>query len=360
MPVAAPPAAPVRVALIGYGFAGRTFHAPLIRAVPELELSVVASGDAAKVHAELPQVEVIADPLRAIGAPGIDLVVIASPNDSHAALARAALAAGKHVVVDKPFTLALDDARELASWADECGRLLSVFQNRRWDTDFLAVREALATGLVGEAVHLESRLERFRPQVRLRWRERAGPGSGLWWDLGPHLVDQALLLFGLPDRVLASFAVQREGASTPDWAHVVLEHGARRSVLHAGMLAAGGHARFLVHGTGGSVLKSAPDPQEAQLLAGMRPGDAGWGRDPDPLVVHDGSGPPRSVAAPAGDQSRYYAAIAEAVRGQGPNPVPPAQAVAVMAVLEAAIASAETGQAVAPALTDAEREAFAA
>ncbi|MCF7220682.1 oxidoreductase [Marilutibacter chinensis] len=358
MPVAPSHTGPVRTALIGYGFAGRTFHAPLIRAVPGLALSVVASGDAAKVHAELPDVEVIGDPLRAIADPRVELVVIASPNDSHVALAQAALGAGKHVVVDKPFTLSLDDARELASLADECGRLLSVFQNRRWDSDFLAIRDAIDAGLVGEAMHLESRIERFRPQVRMRWREQAGPGSGLWWDLGPHLVDQALQLFGLPERVLGSFALQREGARTPDWAHVVLEHGGRRSVLHAGMLAAGGHSRFLLHGTGGSVVKPAADQQEAQLLAGVRPGDGEWGLDPDPLLLHDGSGTTRRIDAPRGDQSRYYAAVAGAVRGQAPNPVSPAQAVAVMAVLEAAIASAESGQAIAPALTDAEREAF--
>lgn len=358
MPVAPASAEPVKVALVGYGFAGRTFHTPLIRAVPELALSVVASGDASKVNAELPQVEVIADPLRAITAPGIELVVIASPNDSHAPLAQAALSAGRHVVVDKPFTLSLDDARELASLAEARGRVLSVFQNRRWDSDFLAIRNAIDKGMVGEPMHLESRLERFRPHVRLRWREQAGPGSGLWWDLGPHLVDQALQLFGLPDRVMASFALQREGASTPDWAHVVLEHGARRSVLHAGMLAAGGYARFLLHGSGGSASKPAADPQEAQLLAGTRPGDPDWGHDPDPLLVYDGVSAPRPVPAPAGDQSCFYAAVARAVRGRGANPVPPAQAIAVMAVMEAAIVSAESGHAVAPALTESEIAAF--
>ncbi|QDH70270.1 oxidoreductase [Marilutibacter alkalisoli] len=350
--------APLRVALIGYGFAGRSFHAPLIRAIPGLDLSIVASGDAAKVHADLLDAEVIGDALRAISDPRVELVVIASPNDSHAPLARAALLAGKHVVVDKPFTLSLHEARELAALAQEHGRLLSVFQNRRWDTDFLAIRQAIDDGLVGEPVHLESRIERFRPEVRVRWREQAGVGSGLWWDLGPHLVDQALQLFGLPDRVQASFALQRAGAATTDWAHVVLEHGARRAVLHADMLTAGGQTRFAVHGTLGSAVKAKADPQESQLLAGVRPGDADWGRDDDPLMVHDGSHEPRPLATPRGDQSRYYAAIADALRGYGRNPVPPAQAVAVMAVLEAAVEAAETGRAVALPLSDAEREAF--
>lgn len=334
---------PFRVALIGYGYAGRIFHAPLIRAVPGLTLDFVASRDAAKVHADLPDVEVVDDPLRAATDPRADLVVIASPNDSHAPLARAALQAGRHVVVDKPFTLSLVDARELAALAEERGCLLSVFHNRRWDSDFLAIQQAVQDGLVGEPMHLESRLERFRPQVRERWREQAGPGSGVLWDLGPHLIDQALQLLGMPDSVQANVAAQREGAQVDDWAHVVLGFGARRAVLHMGMLAAGGSVRFTVHGTRGSVVKSMPDPQEAQLIAGLRPGDAGWGVDDDDLVVHDGVQPASRVPTPRGDQSRYYEAVCDALRGHAENPVTPAQAVAVMAVLERAVASAQAG-----------------
>jgi predicted dehydrogenase len=339
---------PIRVALIGYGFAGRVFHAPLIRAVPGLSLDFVASRDAAKVHADLPGVEVIADPLRAAVDPRADLVVIASPNDSHVPLARAALQAGRNVVVDKPLALSLADARELAALAKAGGRLLSVFQNRRWDSDFLAVEQAVRDGLVGELMHLESRIERYRPEVRDRWREAAGPGSGVLWDLAPHLVDQAMQLLGLPDTVYADVAAQRGGARADDWAHLVLAFGQRRAVLQLGMLAAGGSPRFLVHGTRGSIVKAMPDPQEAQLLAGIRPGDAEWGADGDALQVFDGGEPARRVPVPRGDQSRYYAAVSDALRGRGDNPVTPAQAVAVMAVLEAAVASAREGRAVAP------------
>lgn len=333
----------LRVALIGYGFAGRVFHAPLITAVPGLSLDFVASRDAAKVHADLLGVEIIGDPVRAATEPRVDLVVIASPNDSHAPLARAALQAGRHVVVDKPFTLSLADARELASLAREQGRLLSVFQNRRWDTDFLAVRSAIREGLVGELTHFESRIERFRPQVRERWREQGGPGSGLLWDLAPHLVDQALQLLGRPDWVQADTASQREGAQADDWAHLVLGFGERRAILHAGMLAAGGSTRFVVHGTHASLVKRMADPQEAQLLAGLRPGDARWGVDEDALQIHDGLRV-RHVPAPRGDQSLYYVAVRDALQGRGANPVPPGEAVDVIAVLEAAIVSAREGR----------------
>lgn len=350
-----------RVALIGYGYAGRTFHAPLLAATPRLELTVVASRDAGKVHADLPDVEVVADPLRAIEDARIDLVVIASPNDSHAPLAQAALEAGRHVVVDKPFTLTLAQARGLATSATRHGRLLSVFHNRRWDSDYLSVRGAIEDRLVGEVVHFESHFDRFRPEVRARWRERAGAGGGLWFDLGPHLVDQALQLLGLPERISADIAIQRAGGEADDWAHVVLDYGAKRAILHGSMLVAGGSARFTVHGTRGSVVKPRIDQQEAQLLRGLRPGDDGWGEDDDPLLHYDGSdAPPRRIAATAGDQCRYYIAIRDALDGRGDNPVTPLQAVAVMAVLETAIEAARDGCARPLPLSEEERAAWSA
>lgn len=350
--------APLRLALIGYGYAGKTFHAPLIRSVPGLRLATVVSRDAAKVHADLPDVDVVADARAAMGDAAVDVVVIASPNDTHAPLARAALEAGKHVVVDKPFALDLAQARELASLADRRQRVLSVFQNRRWDSDFLAVRAAMAEGALGDVRHLESHFDRFRPQVRARWREQQGPGSGVWYDLGPHLIDQALLLFGLPDRVWGSLAVQRDAGEVADWAHAVLEYGARRVILHASMLVAGGSPRFIVHGTRGSAVKPLADRQEAQLLAGMAPGDEAWGEDPDALLLYDGHGAVSRRAAPSGDQRQYYAALRDAVRDGGRPPVTSWQAVTVMAVLEAAMASARSGQAVALAWSGAERGAW--
>ncbi|WP_109127348.1 oxidoreductase [Dyella sp. C11] len=348
----------LRMALIGYGYAGKTFHAPLIRAVPGLSLATVVSRDAAKVHADLPGMNVVAHAEEALADPRIDAIVIASPNDTHAPLAQAAMEAGKHVVVDKPFALDLVQARALASIAARHDRVLSVFQNRRWDSDFLGVRQMMAQGALGEVTHFESHIDRFRPQVRARWREQAGAGSGLWYDLGPHLVDQALCLFGLPDRVWGSLAIQREGGESPDWAHVVLEYGTRRVILHAGMLVAGGTARFTVHGTQGSLVKPRIDQQEAQLLAGIRPGDDGWGEDADDLMLYDGHGQVTHRRTPAGDQSRYYAAFRDAVLGRGANPVTPGQAITVMAVIEAAMASSAEGRAQTLSLSSEERDAW--
>ncbi len=349
---------PLRVGLIGYGFAGKTFHAPLILATPGLTLAAVASGDAAKVGRELPQAEVLAEPLRLVSHAAVDLVVIASPNATHAPLAAAALRAGKHVVVDKPFTLDLAQARELAALAERSGRLLSVFQNRRWDSDYLAVKRAIADGLAGTVRHFESHLDRYRPAVRERWREQAVAGAGIWYDLGPHLVDQALQLFGLPEQVSARLTAQREGALVDDWAHVRLDYGPLQVLLHASMLVAGGVARFTVHGDRGSLCKPLGDRQEAQLLAGIAPGMPGGGDDADALVVHDADGSSRRIPAAAGDYRHYYAGSRDAITGTAANPVPPAQAVAVMAVLEAAIASDRDGCTTAPALTAEERAAW--
>lgn len=352
-------AGPIRVALVGYGYSGRTFHAPLIRAVAGLDLRLVSSRDEGRVRADLPEAVVLPDPLAVATSDEVDLVVIASPNDSHAPLARAALSAGKHVVVDKPFTLDLVEARNLVALAADRDRLLSVFHNRRWDSDFLTVKRAIKDGEVGTVTHFESHFDRFRPEVRDRWRERDGPGAGLWFDLGPHLVDQALLLFGVPERVQADLFRQRRGALSDDWAHVVLDYRDRRVVLHASMLAAGGTARFTVHGDEGSLVKAKPDPQEAQLLAGMRPGAPGWGEDPDELVLYAPDGSARTKPITPGDQRLYYAGIVDALTGGGRTAVSPLQAIAVMAIIEAATEAARTRTSVVPELSAEERAAWA-
>jgi predicted dehydrogenase len=181
----------------------------------------------------------------------------------------------------------------------------------------------------------------------------------LWFDLGPHLVDQALQLFGLPDRVQGNLAQQRTGALSDDWAHVVLDYQERRVILHAGMLVAGGTQRFTVHGDEGSLVKEKADRQEQQLLGGMRPGDTGWGEDANALLVYDRSGTPRSVLATAGDQRLYYRGIVDALRGNGSNPVTPIQALAVMAVLEAAAESALMRASVEIAISSKERAQWA-
>lgn len=333
---------PVRTALVGFGYAGRTFHAPLIAACSGLRLEAVVSRQAEAAADAWPGVRVMATLDQALADPGVELVVLATPNDLHAAQAEAALMAGKAVVVDKPFTLTAAEAGHLAALAETRGLLLSVFHNRRWDADFLTLQVLLAEDRLGPVVRLESGFNRYRPEVRDRWREGDGPGAGIWYDLGPHLIDQALVLFGRPLGVTCDLAILRPGGRATDYAHAVLRYADKRVVLHADMVTPAPDARFAVHGARASWLKDGLDVQEAQLQAGLTPGAAGWGIDPRSGVVVDGATGAREVVAGSpGDYAAYYAAIARAIREGAPNPVPPREAVAVMEVLEAGLLSAE-------------------
>jgi predicted dehydrogenase len=334
---------PLRVGLVGYGYAGKTFHAPLIAGVPGLRLAAVSSRDAARVHADWPDAEVLAAPRALLQRADLDLVVIASPNDSHFPLARAALAAGRHVVVDKPFTLTLAEARELCALAHARGRLLSVFHNRRWDSDFLTLRALVEAGTLGRIVHVESAFDRYRPVVRARWRESAAPGGGLWFDLGPHLLDQALQLFGWPQAITLDQATLREGGLADDWFQARLQYPGLRMVLRASMLAAAAAPRFEVHGTAGSWTKLGLDPQEDALKAGARPAwppPPGWGLDRGASLItrpdrrHGEALVTDHWPLMAGRQGAFYAALHDALRGVGANPVPPEQAAAVMALVD--------------------------
>lgn len=354
MPISA---APIRAGLIGFGYAGRVFHAPLIATTDGITLAAVASSRPDDVREALGDVSVVDAADALIARDDIDLVIVATPNDSHATLALQALAAGKHVVVEKPFALSLGEARSVVDAATGAERLLAVFHNRRWDSDFLSVKAMIERGAIGQVVHFESHFDRFRPVVRDRWRERAVPGGGIWYDLGPHLIDQALRLFGLPAAVEATIATLRSAGQADDWAHVVLIYPDKRVILHASMLVAGGSARFTVHGTRGSLVKQLADPQEGQLLAGALPGAPGWGEDADPILVHDAEGH-RALPAISGDQRGFYRGMVAAIRGEGPNPVPPDQALAVMAVIDAGQRASREQRGTVPSLTTQERAGY--
>ncbi len=256
---------PLNLALIGYGYAGKTFHAPLIAHTKGLNLAVVVSSNDAKVRKDFPKVSILSSPDDAFIHPAIDLIVIATPNETHFELAQKALKAGKHVIVDKPFTLTVAEATILVQIAKHTNKHISVFQNRRWDSDFLTVRQILSEGKLGEIVSFQSSFNRYRPEMKQRWREQALPGSGLWYDIGPHLVDQVVLLFGAPDTVYADFAMQRVKASAVDYFHVLLNYDSKRIILHSSSLVSGDTPRFAIHGTAGSFIKYGMDVQESQL-----------------------------------------------------------------------------------------------
>ena len=324
------------VGLLGFGLAGSVFHAPLIQSESRLRLTAIASSRIDDIRRAAP--EAVATTAEAVIAdPSIDLVVIATPNTSHAPLAREALLAGKHVVIDKPMATTAAEADERIDLAKRQGRLLPVFHNRRWDNDFLTLRACLDRGDIGRPYHYEAHFDRFRPQIKQGWREQTLAGSGVLFDLGAHLIDQALTLFGMPDRILADVGSQRPDAQVDDWFHIVLGYGRMRAILHCGTVVCRPGPRFQLHGDRGSFLKHGMDGQEAALRAGRLPTEAGWGGD-DPenfalLVQADGT--ERRVESIPGDYPAFYRGVAASILDGAPPPVTAEQARDVLTVLEA-------------------------
>ncbi len=267
----------VNIALVGYGFSASVFHAPIIDAIDDLTLTTVVSSNAGKVTRDYPDVAVVSDIDEVLKDETIDAVVITTPNDTHYKFAKRALTAGKHVVVEKPFVLHAEEADELVQIAEESGLILSVYQNRRWDSDFLTLKANIADGTLGNIHTYEAHFDRFRPHVRDRWRERDVPGAGLLYDLGSHLIDQAIHLFGPPKTVSADLMLQRPAAQTVDYFHLVLGYDdPLRVILHGGCLVLQTGPRFAVHGDRGSFFSYGLDPQEAALKQGHKPGSAAW------------------------------------------------------------------------------------
>lgn len=329
----------IRVGVIGYGLAGRVFHAPLIAATEGMELAAIVSSRKDEIAAAYPHVAVQADPEEIFTDPAIDLVVVATPNDSHFDLAARALDAAKHVVIDKPFALTSGEARALIAKAR--GRLLSVFHNRRWDGDFLTLKKLAAAGTLGPIAYMESRFDLPRPVVQDRWRERAGPATGIWYDLGAHLIDQAVELFGEPVAIWADLATRRPGAQTTDYFHVVLRYATTRVVL-AGDNLAPTDLRFVVHGAEASFIKRGLDPQQSHLADGLSPDGTAYGVDPVPAqLVKPGEGA-CEIAIERGRYNAFYDNIRDALHGVAPLAVTPAEALRVMVLIEAGEESART------------------
>ncbi len=337
----------LRVAIAGYGLAGEVFHAPLVAATEGLSLVAVTTSDARRAErarAAYPGIEVDADAdeLLRRRAGDLDLLVVATPNRIHVPIARRALTHGVAVVMDKPVAASAAPAAALVDDFRAAGVPFTVFQNRRWDGDFLTVRRLHESGALGDITRFESRYERFRPEVSAdAWRELpdADEGGGLLLDLGAHLIDQALRLLGPPARVFAEIAVRRAGAQVDDDVFVALEHaGGVRSHLWMSAIAPVGGRSLRLSGTRGGIQTPGLDPQEDQLVAGLRPGDEGWGAgQPARVVDVDGE---RTVPVTAGAYEQFYAGVRDALAGGAEMPVDARDSVAVLRVVEAARASA--------------------
>lgn len=345
------PHTPYRVGLIGYGLAGSAFHAPLIAATPGLRLTAVVTSDPARraqLAREHPDARALDNPEQLLAdAGGYDVVVIASPNRTHVPLARAALTAGLATVVDKPLAATAAEAHALCGLAESRGTLLTVFQNRRWDNDVLTVRRLLDEGALGRVHRFESRFERFRPKPKAGWRELADPAEagGTLYDLGSHLVDQALTLFGPVSSVYAEIDVRRDGAAVDDDAFLALTHaGGTRSHLWTSAITPLAGPRLRVLGDRAGYVKYGMDPQEADLRAGRRPDTHPWGiEDPSQHGVLGTDEARVHLPSCAGDYPAFYAALTTALATGTPPPVDPRDAAATLTILEAARNSASTG-----------------
>jgi scyllo-inositol 2-dehydrogenase (NADP+) len=343
--------AAARVALLGYGLAGAVLHAPLIAAVDGLRLAAIVARNEerrARAQREHPDALLLESAEQVWErASEFELVVVATPNRTHVPLARASIEAGLAVVVDKPLAANADEARSLIGDARSHGVLLTVFQNRRWDGDFLTVRRLLEEGALGRVLRLESRFERWRPQLSGGWRELAEPeeAGGLLYDLGSHLVDQALLLFGPAVDVYAELDVRRPGAEVDDDTFVALTHASGvRSHLWMSAVAAQLGPRFRVLGDQAAYVKHGLDVQEEALGGGVRPGGPGWGEEPEERWGLLGAGDDvRRVPTVPGAYQHFYEGVAAALRGDAP-PVEPEEIVASLEVLDAARRSARERQ----------------
>ncbi|HKI44429.1 MAG TPA: oxidoreductase [Balneolales bacterium] len=275
---------PVNVGIVGFGMSAQVFHAPFLDINPDFRICKVVERHDRKSKQKYPYIDVVTDISELLSDPDIHLVVITTPNTTHLPLARAALEAGKHVVLEKPFTITTKDADELIQLADKQKSILSVFQNRRWDGDFLTVKNILESGYLGRLVEFESHYDRFRNyQKPDAWKEENLPGSGILYDLGPHLIDQALVLFGLPESVTADIRYQRDGSQTDDQFEVNLNYPNLKVTLKAGMLVREPLPRLILQGTEGSYVKYGLDPQEAALKKGDTPDQHDWGMEPKAL-----------------------------------------------------------------------------
>jgi scyllo-inositol 2-dehydrogenase (NADP+) len=328
----------VRVGLIGFGLAGQSFHAPVIEGVAGMELACILERRGSLAHEKYPHVRVARTLEEMLSDETIRLVVVATPNDSHFDLAKACLLAGRDVVVDKPFAPTMAESEELVRLAAERGRLLTVYHDRRYDGDFHTVQKVVASGALGEVAEFESRFDRFRPEGKPGvWRERPDqPGAGVLFDLGPHLIDQALILFGEPQSITAWALRQRSTSVVDDAFDVFLEYPRTRVLLRARSLAFMPTVHFLIHGTRGTFVKYGMDPQEEILRSEKFPRgkDWGprWGEDPEENwgTLSVVGAPPRQLKTERGDYRNFYANVRDAIEKGVPLEVTPQQSLQVM------------------------------
>lgn len=339
----------IRTAIIGYGLSGRVFHAPFIHEVGGYDLSMISTSkpESKKMIKErYPDTVVIPDPKSIIENPEIDLVIVTSPNTEHFHWSREALLAGKHVVVEKPFTVNVEEADELIEIAKRQQKILTVYHNRRFTSDTRTVKKLIDSGFLGEIKDYESHFDRYRtdPRPNGAWREQSIPGSGIFYDLGSHLVDQSLWFFGMPEAVTAEINRQRPWAQADDHFDVRLHYPTFTATLKSGMICRIPGPTFMLHGTNGSYVKYGLDVQEATLDSGAIPRGKDWGREPEEIwgtinTEHRGVKIQGKVESEPGDYRDYFINLRDAINGNAELAVKPEEARNVMWIIELAFQS---------------------
>ncbi|MBW3543996.1 MAG: oxidoreductase [Bacteroidetes bacterium] len=341
---------PIKTLVVGYGLSASAFHLPFIEKDKAFALVGIVQPRGVAARAAYPHLSHYNSLDSALLESTAELVIITTPNALHAPMAKAALEAGRHVVVEKPFALTIEEAQQLTQQARQQNRLLSIYHNRRWDADFLSLQQLLAEGRLGQPLMLVSRFDRWRPAIKPGWKEAPGPGSGIFHDLGPHLIDQALQLFGWPTQVYAHLRRERPEALTTDAFDFFLYYDDKTVQLSAGSLVSAPAPRFKLSGTKGSYIKWGFDPQEALLRKGIPPTASGWGIEPETawgtLVEIDGDGQSTSQAYPSrpGNYGDYYNQLAAAIMADGKNPVTAEEALQVMQLVALGYQSHEEGR----------------
>ena len=332
------------VGLIGYGLGGQVFHAPMISVTEGLHLSVIRTSNPEDIRLagqRYPQALIVKTSEELIMDEDLDVVVISIPNHLHFSTARSALLAGKHVVLDKPFTVTAAEAEKLITLSKKVGKTLTVFHNRRWDSDFLTVKKLLHSGKLGKIVEMEIHFDRFRPIPKTGWKESETPGNGIHYDLGSHLIDQALQLFGKPGEVMGDIRTQRSKAKTEDYFEITLFYDQLKVILKAGNLVKAPLPHFIVHGEKGSFVKYGMDIQESQLREGIFPRENhAWGEEPaeiaGTLYLENGPESGEKVLSENGDYRLFYQNLADVLNGKTSLEVKPEQALLVIQIIELA------------------------
>jgi len=334
-------------ALIGVGLGGKAFHAPFLTTVPGLQFAAVlqrTGNDAAEIY---PGTKVVRTVEELLAISSIQLIAISTPNDTHAPLARACLGAGKNVVLDKPFATTVTEAQELVALAKKTGKFLTVYQERRLDGDFLTLEQLVSSGQLGRVIRFEETFDRCRPAIRDSWKERPGPGTGVFYDLGPHLIDHALTLFGTPEELLTDIRAERNGAPNDDAFDVTFYYAnGLRAYLSSTTLAPIARPHFRLLGTKGSYVKQGLDPQEAMLRAGKPVGGDDWGIEKEEewgtLAEFDvASAAHRKIPTLRGDYRKFYENVRDVILGKAKPLVTMEQALNVMYALELSVESSK-------------------